>query len=48
MLAYLNWGVYSLVGQAISLSAMSTIQLWKKSKWRPDLKKIFDWNEIKS
>lgn len=47
LMAYNNWGVYSLVGQAITLSLISTLLLWGKSRWRPDFKRIFDWNEIK-
>lgn len=47
LMAYNNWGVYSLVGQAITLSLMSTLLLWGKSRWRPDFKRIFDWDEIK-
>ncbi|MCF6691504.1 MOP flippase family protein [Raoultella terrigena] len=47
LMAYANWGVYSLVGQAITLSFMSTLLLWGKSRWRPDFKKIIDWSEIK-
>lgn len=46
-LAYMNWGVYSLVIQAITLACMSTFQLWYKSKWRPNVSKIFDFDEIK-
>ncbi|EJW5315564.1 oligosaccharide flippase family protein, partial [Klebsiella pneumoniae] len=46
-LAYMNWGVYSLVIQAITLACMSTFQLWYKSKWRPNVRKIFDFDEIK-
>ncbi len=47
ILAYLNFGVYSLVVQVIFLSLMSTLQLWFGSKWRPDVIKIFDVQEIK-
>ncbi|WP_027712671.1 MOP flippase family protein [Dickeya chrysanthemi] len=48
ILAYMNWGVYSLVMQAIIMALMSTIQLWLKSDWRPKTNKIVDWQEIKS
>ncbi|NPE50631.1 MOP flippase family protein [Dickeya dadantii] len=48
ILAYMNWGVYSLVMQAIIMALMSTIQLWLKSNWRPKTNKLFDWQEIKS
>ncbi|WP_024109801.1 lipopolysaccharide biosynthesis protein, partial [Dickeya dianthicola] len=48
VLAYMNWGVYSLVMQSIIMALMSTIQLWLKSDWRPTTKKIFDWHEIKN
>ena len=50
ILANLGFGVFSLVGQAISLSLISAIQFWIVSKWRPsislfinkkDFKKIF-------
>lgn len=34
-MAYSGYGVWSLVGQALSQSAVSTIQLWYWSKWTP-------------
>lgn len=47
ILAYMGFGVYSLVFQSILLSLMSTIQFWFKSDWRPDTKTIIDIPEIK-
>lgn len=50
LMANFGYGVFSLVGQAISLNLISAIQFWIASKWRPslklfinplDLKKIF-------
>ncbi|MCR2840975.1 oligosaccharide flippase family protein [Klebsiella pneumoniae] len=38
-LAYKNFGVYSLVWQTVIFNALSTIQFWKASGWRPCLKK---------
>lgn len=46
-MAYKGYGVYSLVFQAIILNAMSSIQLWRSSRWRPALSKIFDMSELK-
>lgn len=34
-MAYSGYGVWSLVGQALSQSAVSTMQLWYWSKWTP-------------
>ncbi|MDQ2567892.1 MOP flippase family protein, partial [Klebsiella michiganensis] len=47
ILAYVGFGVYSLVFQSILLSLMSTIQFWFKSEWRPNTKTIIDIPEIK-
>ena len=45
ILAYNNYGVYSLVFQTLSTSFFSTILLWSTSKWKPDLK--FSFIEVK-
>nr|WP_081354923.1 lipopolysaccharide biosynthesis protein [Pluralibacter gergoviae] len=47
VLANMGYGVYSLVWQAIALNAISAIQLWICSEWRPKI--IFKgwWGEIK-
>lgn len=34
-MAYTGYGVWSLVGQALTQSLVSTIQLWYWSKWKP-------------
>ena len=44
ILAYNNYGVYSLVFQTLSTAFFSTILLWSTSKWTPDLK--FSFNEV--
>lgn len=45
-LAYLGFGVYSLVLQTLVAATSSSVQLWLASPWRP--KKIWDKNELKS
>lgn len=47
LLAYKNFGVYSLVWQTIIFNLMTTVQFWKASKWRPSLSKIFDFSGLK-
>ncbi|MBG0751213.1 MULTISPECIES: lipopolysaccharide biosynthesis protein [Pectobacterium] len=47
LLAYIGWGVYSLVAQAVVMSLISTVQFWIKSEWRPVFNRIIDWPEIK-
>ncbi|HBX1758119.1 TPA: colanic acid exporter, partial [Klebsiella pneumoniae subsp. pneumoniae] len=46
-LAYKNFGVYSLVWQTVIFNALSTIQFWKASGWRPCLKKMFVFSGLK-
>lgn len=46
-LAYKSFGVYSLVWQTIIFNALSTIQFWKASKWRPTFNKMFDFSGLK-
>lgn len=46
-LAKSGFGVYSLVGQAIILNLMSSIQFWIASTWRPTLSKMICIEEIK-
>lgn len=36
-LAWFGFGVYSLVGQALTLATITTGLLWIKSRWRPNL-----------
>tara|TARA_Y100000385_G_scaffold193361_1_gene199999 strand:- start:7192 stop:8244 length:1053 start_codon:yes stop_codon:yes gene_type:complete len=45
ILAYNNYGVYSLVFQTLSTAFFSTILLWSTSKWKPDFK--FSFIEVK-
>lgn len=33
--ALMGWGVYSLVMQSITMAALSAVQLWGRSNWRP-------------
>ena len=47
ILAYSNYGVYSLVGQAITLNLISAIQFWYISKWRPSINKFIDLKQVK-
>jgi teichuronic acid exporter len=42
ILAYKGFGVFSLVWSQVLISAISTIQLWFYSKWKPDLAFNFD------
>jgi O-antigen/teichoic acid export membrane protein len=42
ILANLNWGVYSLVFQALTQNLISAVQIWTHSKWKP--KSIFRTN----
>ena len=46
-LAYKNFGVYSLVCQTIIFNALSTVQFWKASKWRPSFSNMFDFLGLK-
>lgn len=45
-MAYMGFGVWSLVFQQISNTAIDTIILWVTVKWRPH--KMFSWNRLKS
>lgn len=45
MMAYAGAGVWSLAVQAVLLSVVSAILLWKLAKWRPSF--IFEWAAIK-
>jgi O-antigen/teichoic acid export membrane protein len=45
-LALLGAGVWSLVGQALSVAAITTVLLWVSSTWRP--KWVFRWVEVKA
>lgn len=45
-LAFCNFGVYSLVWQTLVSAALSALQLWLASKWRPQL--IWSRSELKS
>jgi len=43
-----DFGVYSLILQAISINLISVIAFWKISKWRPNYNKFINKNDIKS
>lgn len=45
-MAYMGFGVWSLVFQQISNTAIDTIILWVTVKWHPH--KMFSWNRLKS
>lgn len=45
VMAYNGWGVWSLVSQQISISALNAILFWIVSKWRPIL--VFSWKSFK-
>ena len=44
-LAYAGFGVWAIVIQQLSNTAMDTLILWITVKWRP--KKMFSWNRLK-
>ena len=46
LIAYLDYGVWSLVWSSISGATVSAIQLWIYSDWRPDL--IFDTKKLRT
>lgn len=45
-LAYTGFGVWAIVGQQLSNTAIDTLILWITVKWRP--KKMFSWNRLKN
>lgn len=45
-LAYVGFGVWAIVAQQLSNTAIDTLILWINVKWRP--KKMFSWNRLKS
>ena len=45
VLAFMDFGVWSLVAQIVSRSVVQTITFWSLSKWRPKL--LFRWNNFK-
>lgn len=45
-LAYAGFGVWAIVAQQLSNTAIDTLILWINVKWRP--KKMFSWNRLKS
>lgn len=47
LLAHKGFGVYSLVGQSITLSLVSAIQFWYCSSWRPSFKNMIVISELK-
>lgn len=47
ILAYMGAGVYSLVISNLLTAIISTTLLWIKSDWRPNIKKIFNKDELK-
>lgn len=46
VLAYQGFGVWALVAQQLSNTAIDTLILWLTVKWRPKL--IFSWNRLKT
>ena len=44
-LAYAGFGIWAIVGQQLSNTAIDTIILWVTVKWRP--KKMFSWERLK-
>ena len=44
-LAYVGFGVWAIVAQQLSNTAIDTLILWITVKWRP--KKMFSWNRLK-
>lgn len=44
-LAYIGFGVWAIVAQQLSNTAIDTLILWITVKWRP--KKMFSWNRLK-
>ncbi len=48
IMANFGWGVFSLVVQAVVMNLMSAIQFWLASDWRPSLKKMINFAELKS
>lgn len=47
IMANKGYGVYSLVGQAVTLNLLSAVQFWFFSKWTPSFKKGICINELK-
>jgi O-antigen/teichoic acid export membrane protein len=45
VLAYQGWGVYALVVQNLTGSALGTLLLWQVAEWKPRLE--FSWAEVK-
>lgn len=45
-MAYMGYGVWSLVWSQISMTVFSTVQLWIYAKWSPSF--IFSWNKFKT
>ena len=45
-MAYAGWGVWAIVAQQLSNTAIDTLILWLTVKWRP--KKMFSWERLKT
>ena len=45
-LAYAGFGVWAIVGQQLSNTAIDTLILWLTVRWRP--KKLFSWNRLRN
>ena len=45
--AYYGLGIFSLVVQALLINSISSVCYWKVSAWRPNIKKIFCFRELK-
>lgn len=47
VLANMGFGVFSLVAQAVVINAMSAVQFWFASSWRPSFKQLIDLGELR-
>lgn len=47
VLANMGFGVFSLVAQAVVINAMSAVQFWLASSWRPSFKQLIDLGELR-
>ena len=47
-LANMGYGVYSLVGQAVTLNLISAVQFWLASRWRPSIRAFINIEDLKN
>lgn len=47
LMAYYDFGVYSLVCQSIMINLLSTLQFWRASNWRPSVCRMFDFSGLR-